>query len=267
MGKGRVGDAAIKSSDVLAALRRRHSGDVFVPECNLGSATQGCRRIDAWAMPKSWVPIRTIGYEIKVSRSDWTRDKKWFEYGEFVHELWVVCPWEMIEKSEIPDGIGLLWMNKGGKLIAKKRPVRNLKPRGVLEVMAYVLMSRSTIERPTALGLVNPATVEDWLEWAKGHDEHREVVNLVSDKIERMVGKVRDENLELSKRARDIDRIRDALTRVGLDPDKTSKWNIDSKVAELQGMVKPSTLVDMRTLGDSLIELAMKMEGIGKTHE
>ncbi len=252
------------AKDVLAALARRHSGDVFVPECNLGSATQGCRRIDAWAMPKSWAPLRTIGYEIKVSRSDWTVDNKWHEYAEFVHELWIACPAGMIEKYELPDGIGLVWLGKTGKLTAKRKAVRQLKVSRAIEAMAYVLMSRTIVERPSYAAPVNPATIEDWEEWAKGHEEHRDVMRLVAAKIEAIVGDIRTENAELKSRQSGVDKLRGALSRIGLDPDRTTTWNIESRVAQVRGLVNPRTLGDMKSLGR---ELASMAERLSKLHE
>ena len=62
----------ITAMDIMVLLETRHGGDVFVPECKAG-ATQGAGytpRLDAWVMFKSRSRPRVIGYEVKVSRSD-----------------------------------------------------------------------------------------------------------------------------------------------------------------------------------------------------
>lgn len=66
--------APITAKAILELLRAKHAEDVFVPECKTGpSQGHDHSRFDAWVMKKSWANAATIGYEIKVSRSDFLR--------------------------------------------------------------------------------------------------------------------------------------------------------------------------------------------------
>jgi len=49
-------------------------------------------------------------FEIKTSRSDFLRDKKWSTYSEFCSTLVMVCPAGLILKEEIEPPLGLLWV-------------------------------------------------------------------------------------------------------------------------------------------------------------
>ena len=61
----------------------------------------------------SGVHQRIKGYEFKVSRADFLheiRTEKWKYYLDYCHTFSFVCPKGLIDKSEVPPKIGLLWM-------------------------------------------------------------------------------------------------------------------------------------------------------------
>lgn len=129
-------------------LSARHAGDLFVPECKDGpTQTANHLRLDAWAMARSWTNPAFDGYEIKVSRSDWTRDSKVQAYLPLCNRLWIVCPSGLIQKEEIPESMGLLWASKeGARLLTKKKaPYRQIEP--PVNLLRYVLMCRVSIQR------------------------------------------------------------------------------------------------------------------------
>lgn len=140
------------ASIIMSLLRCRHSRDVFVPECKNG-ATQyvylgGHRRIDAWAMKRSWLNFEIIGYEIKTSRADFLRDDKWREYLPMCHRFYFVVPWGLIDPREIESPAGLIYVAKtGGRLYAKKRAVRRAIEIPV-DTLIYILFSRAIIAAP-----------------------------------------------------------------------------------------------------------------------
>jgi hypothetical protein len=78
----------LDSADVKRLLAKKHESDIFVEECKTGPA--GSRSLDGWAMEKSWANPRIIGYEVKVSRSDFLRDTKWHEYLDTCNEFYFV---------------------------------------------------------------------------------------------------------------------------------------------------------------------------------
>jgi len=132
------------------ALATKHSSDIFVPECKTGQTwfNDKLRKLDAWVLRRSWVHFGTIGYEIKISRSDFLRDKKWPEYLDYCHEFYFVCPWGMIQKNDIPDNrVGLCWITKNGSRVIIKRHA-DYREIGVPKLLLYyVLMSRVVVIR------------------------------------------------------------------------------------------------------------------------
>lgn len=132
--------------DVLDALARKHQADVFVPECRYRESGFGGRLIDAWAMKRSWARFDTVGYEIKVSRSDFTRDTKWQEYLPYCHRFYFACPKGLIHPDELPKGIGLIYVGAGGaytRVTAHRRS--QTRDADILAVLRYVAMWRSEI--------------------------------------------------------------------------------------------------------------------------
>ena len=135
----------ITAAHIKSLLAHKHRKDVFATEVHLGSAWANCRRMDAWAMKRTWSPITTIGYEIKVSRADFLRDGKWHEYLYHCNHFSFVCPRGLIEADELPEVAGLIWTTKDGTGLRtiKKAPICD---RGLSEsVAAYLLMNRTVI--------------------------------------------------------------------------------------------------------------------------
>lgn len=52
------------------------------------------------------------GYEFKISKADFKQNNKWGQYLSFCHSLTFVCPYKLIDKSELPANIGLLYIVK-----------------------------------------------------------------------------------------------------------------------------------------------------------
>lgn len=119
----------VTAYDIKKALSIRHSADFFTTECMSGPAGRGTFRFDAVAITKSWTKPTFIGYEVKVSRSDFKADNKFYAYLPYFHELYIACPKGMINREELPESIGLVWYNPETKEIrAKKRaPYRDIE--------------------------------------------------------------------------------------------------------------------------------------------
>ena len=96
--------------DVLDILAGKHTHDLFISHCKTGP-WQGNAILDAWVMPYSWTkPI--IGYEVKINRQDFRRDKKWEKYLEYCNIFYFVTPWGLINIEEVPSEAGLIWITK-----------------------------------------------------------------------------------------------------------------------------------------------------------
>ena len=111
---------------ILDILAKKHTGDIFVPHCKTGPTwyASECPVLDAWVMSRSWTkPI--IGYEVKISRSDFKRDRKWTSYLEFCNLFFFVTPWGLIQPEEVPEEAGLIWTTKTGQGIRYKKPAQS----------------------------------------------------------------------------------------------------------------------------------------------
>ena len=134
----------MRANDVVRALEKRHKDDLHFTEMTTGSG-----RMDFWAMPRSWSKFGSKGYEIKVTRQDFERDDKWPSYVKACHYFSFACPWGLIDPSELPDGIGLLWVNKSGSAVSKKRAVHS-KPDQVAfqETLVRAAWGKAAIRNP-----------------------------------------------------------------------------------------------------------------------
>jgi hypothetical protein len=69
----------------------------------------GSQRLDAWVIRPGY-PAHTIGYEIKVSRSDFLQDNKWQNYLPYCDEFFFLCPQNLISALELPTEAGLIYV-------------------------------------------------------------------------------------------------------------------------------------------------------------
>src|SRR3990167_9178859 len=119
---------------------------IWMFEYDLGNG----RRLDVLTveLPSLWVR----GFEVKSSRADFTKDKKWRDYLPFVNEFFFCAPPGVIGKDELPPDVGLLepeehqgWKNglRGyeGHLTCRKRPGK-LQPVFVRETYTELWMTK-----------------------------------------------------------------------------------------------------------------------------
>lgn len=133
------------AATILEALQAKHFADLYTEELCLGPALS--QRLDAWAAPRSWANWATHGYEVKVSRGDWMSDQKLHHYREYVHHLWIVCPWGLIPPNEVPDFAGLLWLTKTGARLLRKKLAPRQDPAQVMVAMQSALLGRARLAR------------------------------------------------------------------------------------------------------------------------
>lgn len=115
----------ITAKDIIRLLRRRHDLDLFIGElCNGHSFAKDAGRLDAWAIRRSYATPMSWGYEVKVSRTDFLNDDKWQKYLPCCRQFYFVCPHGLIDKDEVPKGVGLIYVTKtGSRLLRKKKAV------------------------------------------------------------------------------------------------------------------------------------------------
>lgn len=233
-----------------AALARRHADDVFVPECKDGATqTRSHRRLDAWAMLKTWSPVTMIGYEIKVSRSDWRRDEKLQDYFTLCHLLYVVAPKGVIPPDEIPAGVGLLELSgvgDGARLMTKRKPSRRSIDVPV-NLLVYVLMSRARITSDAEEQRRNQ-TRSIWRrdqlrDWVNGKEDRRALSYAVSQKIQDRFEDQERRLTALKQRCEGLERIKTRIAELGFDPDQpTQEWKVAEQLRRMSGAISPELL-------------------------
>ena len=198
-----------KADEIIALLKSKHAGDVFVPECKDGPSPSA--RIDAWAMAKSWAHPTTYGYEVKVKRADFLRDEKMTAYLSMCNVMYLVCPWGLIDPKEIPDQFGLLYVTKTGNRLYTKVKAPHRKVDIKESLFRYILMSRAKIGA-SAFSMI-PVQIKDaeyWKEWLAKKDEYKAIGLEVRRKIKEIatgeIFKIQQKNEFLE---REINRLKD----------------------------------------------------------
>ncbi len=211
----------VVARDLLSLLERKHSGDVFVTECKDGPTYGGGHvRLDGWAMKRSWTKPLVAGYEIKVSRNDFLQDNKWPAYLDMCNQLYFVCPTGLIEPTELPDQVGLLWASKNAARLYTKKKAQHRDIEIPESVWRYVLMCRSVITREHQTG----GKREFWQNWLKQKkiDRHLgySVGSALRKRIDVEILSAREENERLRNRMSRYDDIRRFLQSIDIDPDR-----------------------------------------------
>jgi len=234
---------------LLKALAAKHSSDVFVPECKNGPTQQGShRRLDAWVLLKTWSPVTTIGYEVKVSRSDWRRDEKLGEYAGLCHLLYIVAPKGIVPIEEVPIGVGLMELvGDGNRLVTRHKAVRReIELPSML--MVYVLMCRVRIERERSDGETSDREwrLRGFREWIARKDERRELHYAISEKIRDRFDQQEREINRLTDKLQALERVERRLAEMGFDSNSPFRfWEVDGRIAKLGRVISPHLLTEI----------------------
>ena len=112
----------VTEREITNALKLRHKkrGDFFGSQIKMGPS--GSKIMDGVAIPSTWSPRTIVGYEIKVTRSDFLSDQKYPHYMTTCNLFYFVVPKGLIKKEEVPPRVGILEYNNG-KLRQLKRAI------------------------------------------------------------------------------------------------------------------------------------------------
>jgi hypothetical protein len=203
------------SRTLLDILRKKHAEDVFVSECHM--AESGSQRLDAWVLRKTWSPLTTIGYEIKVSRMDFVHDDKWTLYLRACLQFYWVCPPRLIAVEEVPEGCGLMWQAGSRLLTKRKAPRHEPDPTTLILLMAYVLMSRSQIvANMWEAGARAKADV--WRDLMLEREGERLLGHVVGKVMRRHVQDLERRTREAAARSQSFEHLEKRLREAGVDP-------------------------------------------------
>lgn len=212
---------------LLERLAWRHAKDLWVPECKDGATqTREHRRIDGWAMLRTWCPPTVIGYEIKSARSDWMRDQKLGDYMRMCHLLYVVAEKGIVQPGELPDGMGLLEPLGADRLKAVRKAARRDGPihEGVYQ---YILMCRAEIKAETGVD----TRADRVRQYHQMMTDAKDVGESVSRIVSRRVSEERAKAAAAEARATRLEHIDARLCELGLDPTRpSSEWLLEQRL-------------------------------------
>lgn len=141
----------VTATDIKIALAAKHQKDFFLTEVKSGPTqivqAGSLKILDGFAIRKSWTSPCFTGYEIKVSRGDFLRDAKFYTYEELCNCLYIVCPKGMIDRTELPESVGLMYYDLGKKTITTRKKAIFRKIEYSPEMLLYIIFSRLDSDR------------------------------------------------------------------------------------------------------------------------
>lgn len=106
--------------------------------------------MDAIAIKCSWSKPCIAGFEVKITRSDFLRDKKWQNYQKYCHKFSFVCPVAtppIIRLDELPGDVGLIYYSAEHDCLFTKRRAMyreiDLRSPEVVGMLMYLAMYRA----------------------------------------------------------------------------------------------------------------------------
>ena len=267
--KGNLRLTGISTDNILRLIQVRHSGDVVVPQCKNGQ-TWGVRdllKMDAWVLCRSYSPLRTIGYEIKVSRQDFERDQKWTGYLDLCHEFYFACPAGLIRATDLPQRVGIVWASK--EKLFTKRKAESVEPdiQKLANLLIYIVMARSQIvanmyDRDATPQPSRFESLRNYLELA---EQKKELAYFVKGHVRRMYDEVMSIHRTLEGREQNIANFRAALEKLGIiwNPEGnfwTEQMKVENAIREMKKNIDEHTVRDMRNLARSLTTAADSLE-------
>ena len=141
----------VTSQEIKRALANKHYKDFFLTEVKSGStwmtAKGDMKILDGLAVRKSWTSPCFTGYEIKVSRGDFLRDAKFYTYEELCNCLYIVCPKNMIDRTELPESVGLMYYDADKRTLKTRKKALYRQIEYSPDMLMYIIFSRLDSDR------------------------------------------------------------------------------------------------------------------------
>lgn len=248
------------AQDISRLLAARHSDGVYVPQCKMGAA--GSRVLDGWALLPTWSPMTAVGYEIKVSRSDWLKDQKFHDYLAVCHLFCVAAPKGVVHRDELPAGIGLLepvGSGNGAKLVMRVKPVRREPDAAALSrLMAYALMWRRAEGDPSRMGRARRA--EMWRTWVDERRELHRIGRSVSKRMHALIREALQRKDEAEQKAAALAEAAALLAELGVTPGY-SRWETRRRIREALGVDAADVLQSLDAARQALDKVQAVVSG------
>ena len=164
------------AKDIQAALARRFCSPYYfyVPEIANAPGFDGFRRLDGVAVGLyKTVRYEILGFEIKVSRSDWLSEKKQPDkasvFMQSVDGFYLVCPRYVAGIHDLPKGWGLIEY-RGERLYTIKSydSADDIGKKPMDRELALSLLSRALIGGEVKSQFIRKHFDEGW----KAHEDH-----------------------------------------------------------------------------------------------
>ena len=268
-------DIGMQSGEIKNLLAEKYADAVFVGECKDGQTwTSHSLRLDAWVLLRTYTPWTTIGFEIKIDRQDFERDKKWMDYMPLCHLFYFVCPAGLIRPQDLPPGVGLMWVSTTKHLHIKIPAGRHEPDEKLLRrLMTYIVMSRSVIvsDMYKANAKEDDAALtpferrkKDILYEIQFCEERKELASIVQGYVRRKFEEIKTKEYKLADQERSVKRFSEALTHLGItwDPEK-SEWQdvsrVEIEINDLKKTFDSYFLTEVERMGNSILDFATRV--------
>lgn len=208
----------ITANDIVRLLSIRHRYDICVAEAPLRNGKESVY-IDFWTMNKSWNRSCCTGYEIKVSRDDFTKDEKFYNYLPVCNMFYFICPKGLIDKNEIPEKVGLLYVSNNRISIIKKPVFVEIDRSRLLDLVQGILMNRVNITKSTYsnVNIDKVAYWEGWLKKKKNNDDYGSSLAIkIRDAYRGRMNELDSRNSKLLFENARLQSVKDALIELGM---------------------------------------------------
>lgn len=255
----------VTSTDIKRALAEKHWKDFFLTEVKSGptqlSRPGDLKILDGLAIRKSWTNPCFTGYEVKISRGDFLRDAKFYTYEELCNCLYIVCPKGMIDRTELPESVGLMYYDPDKRTITTRKKAIFRKIEYTSEMLLYIIFSRLDSDRyPFFSG--KQAYFEAYLE---GRTANRVLAHSVKTKLVEDNARLENEVESLRNFERQYEvykAIMDVLHKHGI-----WLYNSSDAATELDKALSktvPNDITDIRRSAERVVERLRVIEARGK---
>mgnify|MGYP001399901979 FL=1 len=249
----------IRADMILRQLQKRHfkRNDVFLTQVKNGRSwgSENLLIMDALAIRRSWTRPCYIGYEVKISRSDFVRDEKWPGYLQYCHEFYFACPVGLISPEELPKQVGLIYYDPQKDSIVTKRRALYRPIEISSEMLMYIIMSKFDDDRHPFF-----SDQREMLEaWVEDKKSRKELGNKVKSKLMQEIRMMKEQNQELKRIVGDVEvykNIEEVLLNHGFSPWNRERWPKDLDKA-LSVSMSPEVVSDINRLSQ-LVERLRK---------
>jgi hypothetical protein len=243
----------VRADMVKQALAKRHWQDFFLTEVKNGAThtNNELLKMDAMAIKKSWANPCITGYEVKVDRSDFTRDNKWPGYMAYCNQFSFVCQTGLIQPDELPIEVGLIYYNPEKHSLTTKRKALYRNVDIPSAVLYYIIMNRLDNDRHPFF-----SNQREFIKSYMQDKEDRQALGRqFGIKISREIKEMRERTKDLERdkeRNREskqvLDEVRDILREFGIQVNSWGGWQTQLKTMLKGSGVSPQAVQEVKRL-------------------